>query len=455
MTFDSVFSRHFNIFVNSYNYIYVKENIYINKCMKHLLAFKYRIYPTEEQQVLLNKTFGCNRVIFNHYLAEQQIRYKNKEKHLSNYDINKDITKLKETKEWLREVDSIALQMSAEDLSVAYENFFKSVTGKRKGPKISLPRFKNKHSRQSYRTRGVRVNENGSLQIPKLKSVKAVIHRPIPIGSTIKSTTISRNPDGRYYASILIETELITYPPVGKEVGCDLGIKDLLITSDGLKFMNPNNLTYIAKTKRLLKSKQKQFARTEKISKNHETLRLQLARLYSKATRQRNEYYHLISRYLVDNYASIFVEDLSSKNMLQNRKLSRAIHEVSWSTLNNMIAYKADWAGRTYHRIDRWYPSSKTCSSCNYKLEKLDLMTRFWTCPNCGTNHDRDINASKNILRVGQLDCYGEEIESQATGDLVSLIPLALQKMIIKNESSGIGLSVGHGSGQSTRSLVV
>ena len=423
--------------------------------MKQLLAYKYRIYPTEDQQVLLSKTFGCKRVIFNHYLNEQQERYKNKEKHLSNYDINKDITKLKDTKEWLREVDSIALQMAAEDLSVAYDNFFKSVTGKRKGPKIAVPKFKNKNSRQSYRTRGVRVNENGSLQIPKLKEVKAVIHRAIPENSIIKSTTISKNPDGRYYASILVETELQLQPMTGNEVGCDVGLKDLLITSGGFKFKRPTDLPYIAKTKQLLKVKQKQFARTSKGSKNHEALRLQVARLYSKLTRQRNEYYHLVSRCLVNNYDSIYVEDLSSKNMLQNKKLSRAIHEAAWSTLTGMVAYKSSFAGRTYHRISRFYPSSKTCSSCDYKLEKLDLGTREWTCPNCGSFHDRDINAAINILRVGQNDCYGEEVKSQATGDLELNIPTALQKMTSKIERSGICLSVGHGSGQAARSLVV
>lgn len=423
--------------------------------MKQFLAYKYRIYPTEDQQVLLSKTFGCKRVIFNYYLNELQERYKNKEKHLSNYDINKDITKLKETKTWLREVDSIALQMAAEDLSVAYENFFKSVTCKRKGPKIAAPKFKSKHSRQSYRTRGVRVNNNGTLQIPKLKSVKAVIHRPIPDGSTIKSTTISRNPDGRYYASILVETELQLHPMTGREVGCDVGLKDLLITSNGVKFKRPNDLPYIAKTKQLLEAKQKQFARTNKSSKNHEALRLQVARLYSKITRQRNEYYHLVSRYLVDNYDSIYVEDLAVKNLLQNRKLSRAIHEVAWSTLTNMIAYKSSFAGRTYYRISRFYPSSKTCSSCDYKLEKLDLGTREWQCPNCGTRHDRDINAAQNILRIGQNDCYGEELQSQATGDLELNIPTALQKMTSKIERSGICLSVSHGSGQATQSLVV
>ena len=405
-----------------YKNIYDKETDQINNSMKQLLAYKYRIYPTEDQQVLLSKTFGCKRVIFNHYLVEQQVRYKNKEKNLSNFDINKDITQLKDTKVWLREVDSIALQMAAEDLSVAYDNFFKSITGKRKGPKISLPKFKNKNSRQSYRTRGVRINEDGSLQIPKLKAVKAVVHREIPVDSVIKSTTISKNPDGRYYASILVETEVSLQPISLKEIGCDLGLKDLLITSDGVKFKRPNDLPNIVKTKQLLKVNQKQFARTDKSSKNHELLRLQVARLYSKLTRQRNEYYHLVSRYLVDNYDSIYVENLSSKNMLQNRKLSRAIHEVAWATLTNMISYKSNSAGRTYHRIDRWYPSSKTCSSCDHKLEKLDLGTREWTCPNCGTHHDRDINAAKNILRVGQLDCYGEAMKSQATGDLENSI---------------------------------
>lgn len=422
--------------------------------MKQLKAFKFRIYPTDEQQVQLAKTFGCKRAIFNHYLNEQQTRYKNKEKHLSNYDINKDITKLKDVKEWLREVDSIALQMAAEDLSVAYDNFFKSVLGKRKGPKVSIPKFKNKHSRQSYRTRGVRVNEDGTLQIPKLKSVKAVVHREIPENSTIKSTTISKNSDGRYYASILVETETSLRPMIGKEVGCDVGLKDLLITSDGIKFKRPDDLQYIAKAKRLLKVKQQKFARTQNGSKNHEKARLDVARSYSKITRQRNEYYHLISRYLVDNYDSIYVEDLSVKNIIQNKKLSRAIHEVAWSSLTSMIAHKSAWTGKTYHRINRWYPSSKTCSSCDYKLEKLDLGTRKWTCPNCSNHHDRDINAAKNILRVGQTDCYGEELKSQATGDLGE-IQKALQKMTNKTEKSDICLSVGHRSRQARRSLVV
>ena len=256
--------------------------------MKQFISYKYRIYPTEDQQVLLSKTFGCKRAIYNHYLEIQETRFENKEKNLSHFDINKDITKLKKEKEWLREVDINALQAAAGDLTKAYDNFFKSVTGKRKGPKVSPPKFKNKHSRQSYRTRNVRINEDGTLRIPKLKSVKAAIHRKIPEGSVIKTATISRNPDGRYYVSILVETEVALKPMTYREVGCDFGLKDLLIMSNGMKFKRPDDLPNIARTKQLLKAKQKQFARTEKSSKNHDTLRRQVARLYSKSTRQRN-----------------------------------------------------------------------------------------------------------------------------------------------------------------------
>jgi len=241
----------------------------------------------------------------------------------------------------------------------------------------------------------------------------------------------------------------------GKEIGCDLGLNDLLITSNGLKFKSPNKLENIVKTKRLLKIKQKQFARTIKSSKNHEALRLQVAHLYSKITRQRNEYYHLISRYLVDNYDSIYLEDLAVKNMLQNRKLSRVIHETAWSTLIEMIAYKAGSAGKVFHQINRFYPSSKICSGCGHTLQKLDLGIRTWVCPNCGEIHDRDHNAAKNVLKVGQNDCYGERIKSHAIGDLELMIPMALQKMTSKIERSGIYLPVSHGSEQATQSLVV
>jgi putative transposase len=224
--------------------------------MQQYKSYKYRIYPTEDQQVLLNKTFGCKRAIYNYYLNEQQKRYANKEKHLSNFDINKDITELKITKTWLNDVDSIALQNASADLSMSYDNFFKSITGKRKGPKVELPKFKTKNSRQSYRTRNVKILDDSTIKVPKLKKVKAVIHHLIPDDAIIKSTTITRNPGGKYYASILVELNIPLKQTTGNHVGCDLGLKDLLITSDGLKFKRPDGLTNIAKAKQLLKKKQ-------------------------------------------------------------------------------------------------------------------------------------------------------------------------------------------------------
>ena len=415
--------------------------------MKQFKSFKYTIYPTEDQQVLLSKTFGCKRYVYNHYLNVQQERYKTGQKHLSHYDMNYRVTKLKQEYPWLREADSQALYASVEDLSTAYKNFFNSISGKRKGPKIEPPTFKTKHSRQSYRTKGVRINDDGTIQIPKLKAVEAVVHNPIPDGAVIKSATVSKNKDGRYYVSILTELEVQLQPMSGREVGCDLGLKELLITSCGIKFARPTDLPNLAKTKRLIKAKQRQFSRTEEGSKNREKARVELARLNSRATRQRNEYYHLISKFLVDNHDAIYMEDLAVKNLLKNSKLSRAIHEASWSTLSRMIEYKAAWAGKTYHKIGRFVPSSKTCSSCEHKLEKLDLATRSWECPSCNELHDRDINAAKNIIRFGQVDCYGS-LKSQATGDSGLNVPLALQKMTSKTGRSSSLLLVGHWSEQ-------
>jgi putative transposase len=374
--------------------------------------------------------------VYNYLLAVQQDRFKNNQKHLTWVDMNNLLPALKKEFEFLKEVDSLALQGAAIDLSGAYKNFFESITGKRKGPKVKPPSFKSKHGRQSYRTsgKGIRVSDN-YITLPKLKAVKAVIHRPLPADAKIKSVTVSKNPDGRYYASVLIETDVPTQEYKNREVGFDLGIKDLMITSSGLRFLKPDALLYHAKTKQLLKRKQKQFARTKKGSKNHEKLRIQVARLYSKITRQRNEYYHILSKYLVATNDVIYLEDLAVSNFLKNRKLSRAIHEIAWSTLSEMIKYKAEWAGVLVQQVGRFYPSSKTCSCCGHKLESLDLNTREWECPSCGEVHDRDLNAATNILHEGQRLTYGVQLTSHATGD-VGVIPKALQKMTTKIERS-------------------
>lgn len=403
--------------------------------MQQLIAYKFRLYPTKEQEQTLAQFFGAKRWIFNHYLHENKQRFMVKEKHLSNYDINNDITALKKLPDtsWLKDIDSILLQNASEDLHNAYQGFFNSLTGKRKGPKLAAPKFKNRDSRQSYRTRGVKVDfDNGSVRLPKIKEVKAVIHRPIT--GTVKSTTVSKTPSGQYYISLLVDEDINLLPATGKEIGIDLGIKDLAILSNGLKFQSPIKL--LEKANQQLKKEQRKLSRKTKGSKNRAKQKLRVAKLHQRMTNVRTAYYHLISHYLVNNFDAIYMEDLNVKGMLQNRRLSRVIHESSWSTLVSMISYKAGFYGKTFHQIGRFVPSSKTCSCCGHKLEKLSLSVRTWACPSCLTEHDRDLNAAQNIKNFGQIDVYDQVITSQATGEEDLNVPMALVKYTSKIERS-------------------
>ncbi|CAB4129959.1 COG0675 Transposase and inactivated derivatives [uncultured Caudovirales phage] len=400
--------------------------------MQQMKAFKYRIYPNAAQCQQLSQFFGAKRWVYNHFLAIQKQKFLNKEKHLSNFDMNYLITDLKKQAEysWLNEVDSIALQNATEDLANSYSNFFKSIRGQRKGKKMELPRFKKRSNQQSYRTRGIKITEQG-LKLPKIKShININLHRPIT--GTIKSATISKTPSGKYYISILCEADVALMPQAGREVGIDLGLKDLAILSNGIKFDHPGEL--LAKTTLQLKKAQRKLSRKKKDSKNYEEQRVVVAAKYAKITAIRNDYYHKLSHYLVSNYDAIYVEDLNVAGMIKNRKLSRKIAESSWSTLSSMIEYKCNWYGKTYYRISRWTPTSKTCSNCGHKLEKLDLNTRAWTCPSCGTKLDRDINAAINIKHTGQRDLYNQII-SDATPEM-GAIPVALQKVTSKIERS-------------------
>lgn len=400
-----------------------------------LRAYKYRLYPTIEQESLLNQYVGAKRWFYNFLLSEQKRRFTNKEKLLSGFDCNNLLPNLKKQPEtsWLKTVDSILLQNAAEDLSIAYKNFFDSIKGKRKGQNVSIPTYKRKGGRESYRTRGVKAEfENNTIILPKIKSVKCILHREFT--GTIKSSTISKNPDGKWYISILVETQQQLKPMTGQEVGIDLGLKDLAILSTGVKFNHPEQM--LSKAKQALKRAQRILARKNKGSKNYEKQRIVVAKCYSKLTRIRNEYYHLISRYLVNNFDAIYLENLNVSGMLKNRKLSRKIHESAWSTLKNMISYKAAYAGKTVHEIDRWFPSTKTCSCCGHKLQSISLSTREWTCPSCNTQHDRDLNAAKNILNQGQIDLYDAIIPSRATMEEELKIPMALKKHSTKIERS-------------------
>lgn len=400
-----------------------------------LRSYKYRLYPTIAQESLLNQYVGAKRWFYNYLLAEQKRRFANKEKMLSAFDCNNLLPELKkqENTSWLKIVDSILLQNAAEDLSIAYKNFFDSIKGKRKGPKVELPEYKRKGGRESYRTRGVTADfQTNTVVLPKIKSVKCILHREFT--GTIKSATISKNPDGKWYISILVENAQQLKPMTNKEVGIDLGLKDLAILSTGVKFDHPQQM--LAKAKQALKRAQRILSRKTKGSKNYEKQRLIVAKCYSKITRMRNEYYHMLSKYLIDNFDAIYLEDLNVSGMLKNRKLSRKIAESAWSTLKTMIKYKSGYAGKTVYAISRWFPSSKTCSSCGHKLTKLDLDTREWTCPSCGTDHDRDLNAAMNILHQGQKDLYDAIIPFRATMEEELKIPTALMKHSSKIERS-------------------
>lgn len=414
--------------------------------MRQLVAIKCRMYPTKEQTHLLGQFFGAKRWIYNHFLSKQKELYAKEKKHLSHFDMNYAITRLKgqEDTGWLRQVDAILLQNATEDLATAYKNFFDSIKGKRKGKKSELPRFKKRSNLQSYRTRNVKVSETG-IKLPKFKQEIAVVwHRNIPDMSTVKSATISKTPSGKYFISVLIETDIELKSMASREVGIDLGIKDLIITSDGVKFVNPN--IQLAKTKQLLKKCQNQLAKKKKGSKNYEHVRLRVAKLHEKIVNFKRNYYHNISAYLISNYDSIYMEDLNVSGMLKNRKLSRAIHESSWSILQSMIEYKCNWYGKTFHKISRWTPTSKTCSCCGHKMADMSLGIREWTCPICDTSHDRDINAAMNIRHKGQMDLYGRLL-SDATTEKVE-IPKALVKMTSKIERSSSNELVGHGTEQ-------
>jgi len=420
--------------------------------MQQLKAFKYRIYPNEQQQVQLAQFFGAKRWIYNHYLSLQKQRFLAKEKHLTNFDINKLITQKKKEPDtaWLRDIDDWCLKNASEDLSNAYSQFFASIKGRRQGKKMELPRFKKKSNQQSYRTRGIKLEEQG-LKLPKFKShININLHQLFT--GTIKSATISKTPSGKYYVSILCETDVELMSMSGREVGIDMGLKDLAILSNGIKFQHPEQ--QLAKTKQLLKKQQRKLSRKTRGSKNYEQQRIQVSKKYERITCIRNNYYHTISKYLVSNYDAIYVEDLNVAGMMKNRRLSRKIQESAWSTLSSMIEYKCSWYGKTYYRINRWTPSSKTCSSCGHKLESLSLDVRNWTCPGCGIEHDRDVNAAKNIKNTGQMDLYNQTL-SPATEDMELIIPVALQKMTSKIERSSDVLLVSHGSEQARRLKIV
>lgn len=363
--------------------------------MRHQ-AVKVRLYPTTEQQEILSQHFGCSRWWWNHALNLCIETYKATGKSLNQSALNALLPKLKkqEETEWLSECYSQVLQATTLNLVTAYKNFFAG--------RAKYPRFKAKKNKQSIQyPQSVKV-VNGSLKFPgHVGLVKAKIHRDIE--GTIKTVTVSMNPSGKYYAAILIELEG-DYPTPhtdGKVAGVDLGIKDFAIVHDGIKTSKFANPRHLAKHERNLKRKQQKLARKVLGSNSRNKARKLVARVHERVSNVRQDYLHKLSRKLVDDNQVIVVESLNTKGMVRNHKLAKAISDVGWGMFVNFLQYKLDREGKVLVEIDRWFPSSKLCSNCHYQVGELPLDVRTWTCPSCGTHHDRDENASQNIRAEG------------------------------------------------------
>lgn len=366
-----------------------------------LKVYKYRLYPNKKQIEQIQKTFGCCRFVYNKTLVYRKELYERKNESMSKIDCNNYVNRvLKKEYEWLKNVDKFALTNSVYNMDSAYQKFFKEHAG--------YPNFKSKRNhKKSYSTNNGNFDrkhqiieisfEKNKIKLPKLKWVKAKLHREF-VGK-IKSATISQVPSGKYFVSILVETEHVPMESTGCMIGIDLGIKDLLITSDGEKF---DNIRITKKYENKLAKEQRKLSHKVKGSNNWNKQRIKVARIHEKIHNTRIDNLHKISHKLISENQVIVSEDLAVSNMVKNHSLAKAITDCGWYELTRQISYKSDWNNRQYIKIGRFTKSSQPCNVCGYiNVETKDLSVREWICPECGAVHDRDINAAINILNEG------------------------------------------------------
>ncbi|WP_422741469.1 RNA-guided endonuclease InsQ/TnpB family protein [Micromonospora sp. WMMD754] len=369
------------------------------------LRYTFRVYPTPGQQIELARAFGCARVVFNDGLRLRQQAWEAGEKYISDGALSRRlITEAKLTPEraWLGEVSAVVLQQALADLNTAYRNFFASVTGKRKGRKLAPPRFRSrKDNRQAIRfTKNSRfkVLENGRLRLPKIGDLVVRWSRSLP--SEPSSVAIVKDAAGRYYASFVVQTtQDETLPPVGSEVGIDLGLTHFAVMSDGTKIAAPK---FLRRAARRLKRLQQALGRTQKGSANRKKAVVKVARAHARVADIRRDWQHKLSTAIIRDNQAVYVEDLCVTGLGRTR-LAKSVHDAGWAGFTAMLEYKATRYGRTFGRVDRFFPSTRMCSACGRITEKMALNVRTWDCP-CGSHHDRDVNAAKNVLAAGQAD---------------------------------------------------
>ncbi|MGL6140432.1 MAG: RNA-guided endonuclease InsQ/TnpB family protein [Planktothrix sp.] len=358
-----------------------------------LKAIKVRLYPTQEQELALAKSYGCARWYWNFALNACIEHYKETGKSLKLAVYKGMIPQLKKDYPWLKEdCYSSVLQCVAINLNKAYQNFFEG--------RAKFPRFKSKHHKQSIQYPQSVTVVNQTLKVPKIGEIPAIFHREIT--GTIKTVTISKTPTNKYFASILCEVEATELKELGdKIIGIDLGLKDFAIVQDGENVTKYANPKYLKRHQKNLARKQKKLSRKTPGSKSREESKKIVAKVHERIANSRQDFLHKLSRQLVNESQVIVVENLNVKGMVKNRKLSKAISDVGWGMFVNFIDYKLQQRSGKLIEIGRFFPSSKTCSCCGYLVDELPLDIREWHCPNCNTHHDRDENAALNIRNEG------------------------------------------------------